>query len=106
LLFIAIVDNQEKASLDLKNKTIIFACLGLIVTLVCTAMYIFSPIGTTVIALQGRYFIPPSPLFYLLFYNRLNAVKLPPKIFIPIAKFWPLIALSWTLFVLKIRYYG
>ena len=71
LVVAALFEGREGISISLKQKVIIITTLILSVTLISTLAYIgWSPVGSNIILdIQGRYFIPLSPLFFLLFYN-------------------------------------
>jgi uncharacterized membrane protein len=79
LIFISIIDNDDDKHLSWKQKSIF--CLILVASIlgILTALYLtWNPVGAKIIeGVQGRYFIPISPLLFLLLYN--NKVSLSEK---------------------------
>jgi len=72
MLFSAVFLNYgESVCLTFRQKVIIGLVLVLTILSISTAMFIvWNPVGQTWIHdLYGRYFIPISPLFFLIFYN-------------------------------------
>jgi len=86
ILTIAIIENSEKLSLNLKKKLLILSVIILTVILISTISYLtWTPVGkTTIDGLQGRYFIPLLPLVFLMFLNRLVKIRLQIVVFISI----------------------
>ena len=67
--------DKTKIVINFKQRIITFLTLLIIFVLICISMYITAtPVAQNVIrAIDGRYFIPIAPLFFLLFYN--NKIK-------------------------------
>jgi uncharacterized membrane protein len=101
------MDRNDDVKLNLKDKLIISLCLILSVLLITTATYIYwSEVGGAVTGLQGRYFIPLSPLFFLLLYTNKDFFKIRPQFLKILGIVVPNISLAWTLEVLFKRFYG
>jgi len=102
----AFSESRNSIIISLKQRSIIFAAFLLSVLLVSTLAFIgWAPAGSKSITIQGRYFIPLSPLFFLLFHNR--------KISLDLNSIWPhmafscysLFSLTYTAYVIIERYY-
>lgn len=108
ILIIAAVYNQEKTILHIRHKIIIFAVLSSGIALVATLAYIsFNPVASPVIgAIQGRYFIPLSPLFFLLFSNSLIQAEPDNKKFNAVIIVLPVLSSLYSLFAIIQRYYN
>jgi len=67
--------DKTDITINFKQKTITFITFFIIFVLICISMYITAtPVAqNTIRAIDGRYFIPVAPLFFLLFYN--NKIK-------------------------------
>jgi len=78
IIFAALVISGEKIRLGISRKTLFFILLVLAFIIIETAMYLYAtrPGRDRVFGVQGRYFIPMTPLFFLLFYNRVINPKL------------------------------
>jgi uncharacterized membrane protein len=72
LLLSALVLSGENVSLGITKKTLLFLLVLATFVVVETAMYVYATrLGRDrVFGVQGRYFIPMAPLFFMLFYNR------------------------------------
>ena len=73
----ALVLSGENVRLGLPKKALLFLLLVITFIIVESAMYIYAtkPGRDRVFGVQGRYFIPMAPLFFMLFYNKyLNPV--------------------------------
>jgi len=72
LFAVALTDSSEKLFMSFRDKIILSAVFLLSSLWVFTSQYlVWTPVGAAVIeGVQGRYFIPFAPLFFLLFYNR------------------------------------
>jgi uncharacterized membrane protein len=105
LMFVAIVDNQKRIAIHYKEKILMAMVIFLTITLTSTMMYItWTAVGGNIIeGIQGRYFIPVAPLFFLLFYNKKFSFKIHRLDLVIIL--CSLLTLSLTLFVLFKRYY-
>jgi len=104
LFFVALTDGCKIISLKLNHKIIIFISFIVIISLVLLSQHlIWDCVGGDIIRnLQGRYFIPVFPLFFMLFYNsKFNY----PKIVIPLVIVFSFISLSFTIKTLHKRYY-
>ncbi len=105
LVIVSFVSKQKNIIMAFQQRIIILTTLLLNAMFIITILYLAcTPVAwNTVECLQGRYFIPLSPLLFLLFYNskiNLNISKL--SIFI-IA--YSIFSLSLTASVLLQRYY-
>ncbi len=86
LLITALMYSSKEIEIGLTNKLIILTVFITGVILIETGQYLlWTPVGQNYIeGVQGRYFIPYAPLFFLLLYNTswekyLNAIFAPPK---------------------------
>ena len=72
MLMAALVLSGENVRLGLPKKTLLFLLLVITFIIVESAMYIYAtkPGRDRVFGVQGRYFIPMAPLFFMLFYNK------------------------------------
>lgn len=70
-VIIALLDKNEEVDIKWLHKAVFAMVCGGTVVLVSLLLYLsWSPIGGDRVAgIQGRYFIPVAPLFFLLFYN-------------------------------------
>jgi uncharacterized membrane protein len=77
LIFISVVDNEDDKHLPLRQKGIICLIIFTSILGIFTGMYlIWNSTGANIVnGVSGRYFIPISPLLFLLLYN--NKVCLP-----------------------------
>jgi len=105
LMVVAIVDNQKGIAIHYKEKILMAMVLFLTVTLTSTMMYItWTAVGGNIIeGVQGRYFIPVAPLFFLLFCNKKFSFKIQRLDLVIIL--CSILTLSLTLFVFLKRYY-
>ena len=71
LLAAALMLAGDKVRLNVPKKALIFGLLVITFAIVETAMYIYAtrPGRDRVFGVQGRYFIPMAPLFFMLLYN-------------------------------------
>ncbi|MCX6304476.1 MAG: DUF2142 domain-containing protein [Bacteroidetes bacterium] len=72
ILFSALALSGDNVKLGLTKKTLLLILLAITFVIVETAMYVYAtrPGRDRVFGVQGRYFIPMAPLFFMLFYNR------------------------------------
>jgi uncharacterized membrane protein len=72
LMMIALMDKDPKIVVPKMDKTIFLAIITGTLLLISALLYMsWSPIrGDKIEGIQGRYFIPVAPLFFLLFYNK------------------------------------
>ncbi|MCX6269039.1 MAG: DUF2142 domain-containing protein [Bacteroidetes bacterium] len=72
IILVALVLSGENVKLGIPQKTLLFLLLVATFVIVETAMFIYAtrPGRDRVFGVQGRYFIPMAPLFFMLFYNR------------------------------------
>lgn len=101
----ALTDAAGNITLNIKHKTIIFAALAANLILLCLSQYLtWTPVGKTrVYGLQGRYFIPVSPLLFLLFYNK--KIEFNPKWRNPVLVCFSFLSMIYTIIVLIKRFY-
>lgn len=106
LMFVAIVDNQKGIAIHYKEKILMAMVLFLTIILTSTMMYLtWTAVGGNIIeGIQGRYFIPVAPLFFLLFYNKKISFKIQRLNLV--IMYCSLLTLTFTLFVLFRRYYS
>ncbi len=78
ILFSALVLSRSDFSLGLSGKILLLFLLAVAFVIISTAMYVYAtgPGREQVFGVQGRYFIPVAPLFFMLFYNRYLNPKL------------------------------
>ena len=78
LLLVALVLSGENVRLGPAKKALLFILVVATFVIVETAMYVYAtrPGRDRVFGVQGRYFIPMAPLFFMLFYNRYLNPKL------------------------------
>ena len=107
MLFAAVFSESRKSIIiSLKQRGVIFATVLLSILLVCTLAFIgWAPVGSKSIGIQGRYFIPLSPLFFLLFHNRKFGLNLQNARLQTAMVCYSLFALTYTVFVIIKRYY-
>ena len=72
LLFTILTDGCKKHTIKWIDKVLYLSIFSMIYVLIVTLLYIYwNPVGADKIAgVQGRYFIPMAPLFFLCLYNR------------------------------------
>jgi uncharacterized membrane protein len=104
LFTIALLDNGEAIKLNMNDKFIILIDMIIIIGLILLSQHLtWDCVGGDIIAnLQGRYFIPVFPLFFMLFYNRrINY----PNVAISIVCIFSFFSLLFTTYTLYMRYY-
>lgn len=110
LIFISLINRQENIMIKLTEKSIFFTITLATASLISTLLYLsWTEVGSKIINdIQGRYFIPISPLLFLLFYSnrifsRINENKLNflNSFLISLCNFY----LIWTSVVIFKRYY-
>ena len=107
LLFFALSDHNDQTIINFRKKFILLISVTSGVLIIITSIYLqFNSIGNTIIeGIQGRYFIPLSPLVFLLLYNKkINFMTNLYSQGISIIIFCSNI-LTYTLYVLISRYY-
>ena len=104
-LFAAV--SSEKIEISAKNRFIIFSALFSGIAIFVTMAYIgWTPVGEkTVWGIQGRYFIPLSPLFFLLFCRRRCLFVIKEKKAALTVIIFSLLMLSYSLNASYQRYY-
>jgi uncharacterized membrane protein len=107
LLFTVLAEAPRQIVISPKQRFIIFMVLFFGVLLVVTLAFIgWTPVGDKIIGgVQGRYFIPLSPLFFLLFYNTKFSLNLNSKGPQLVITSYSLFSLSYTAYVIIERYY-
>lgn len=105
LITAALLDSQNYIQINFKNRLVLFSVFTLIGLFIYTAMYLsWTEVGSSIIlGIQGRYFIPIAPLFFLLFYNR--RIRLNEKILGFASAVYIVFVLSCSVYVLLRRYY-
>jgi uncharacterized membrane protein len=104
LSLVSILD-KSRVNIVLKQKLIPLIILLIVFISVFALEFItWTPVGSVSIAgIQGRYFIPVAPLFFLLFFNKKFNYDL--KYFNKTIIFFIILVLIFTLFVIFRRYY-
>lgn len=104
LSLVSILD-KSKVNIVLKQKLISLIILSIVFISIFTLEFItWTPVGSATIAgIQGRYFIPVAPLFFILFFNKKFNYDL--KFFNKTIIFFIIIVLIFTLFIIIRRYY-
>ena len=104
-LFFAIFERNEQVVIYLKDRFVLFLSFSGTIFLFSTLMYMsWTPVGQDLITgLQGRYFIPISWIFFLLWYNRKFHVS--DKYLRIIGSLYVCVSLSFASFVLIKRFY-
>lgn len=107
LVLVALVSNQADIVISLSNKLTILFVLGSTVTLIYLTLYLLWTAvgGTEVLGVQGRYFIPTSPLFFLLLYNQRFSFDISEKSFQRLIIYYSVFALLSSLIAMIARYY-
>ena len=107
LVLVALVSNQADIVVSRSNKLTVFFVLGATVTLIYLIMYLLWTAvgGTEVLGVQGRYFIPTSPLFFLLLYNQRFSFDISEKSFQRLIIYYSVFALLSSLIAMIARYY-
>ncbi|MBW4682866.1 MAG: DUF2142 domain-containing protein [Microcoleus vaginatus WJT46-NPBG5] len=105
LVTVALVSHKSDIKISLFQKTIALIIILLTGLLITTAMYLaWTPVGAGLIeGVQGRYFIPLTPLFFLLLYNQ--KIKINLKIPISTLTGYALFSCTLTAAILLKRYY-
>lgn len=106
VLFItAFTEKTKDISIKMGAKVLLLAIASGITILFFTLMYLcFSPVGLDLIkGIQGRYFIPLSPILFLMLYNKSIHLRFKHIDFFLVV--YALISLSNTVYVLIERYY-
>jgi len=106
LIFVSLLDYEDNISIGYRQKITLLISIFLGTFSIFSLQYIFyTPLGQdTIEGIQGRYFIPLAPIFFLIFYNR----KMPAclKRYRPVGVTGYLIfVLAYTVVVLICRYY-
>ena len=72
ILFTALLISENKIKVNITKKTLFVLLLIFTFIIIETAMYLYAtrPGRDRVFGVQGRYFIPMAPLFFMLLYNR------------------------------------
>lgn len=105
LIFTALTDNDGNFILTSRHKMIMAATLFTSIILICLSQYLtWTPVGRTRIqGIQGRYFIPLSPLIFLLLSTKKIKLNFNLKNFAIVC--FSFFSLIYTLIVLIKRFY-
>jgi uncharacterized membrane protein len=105
LFFFAFFDSNNQVNLRISQRLVLLVCVIGTLFIIATMMYMsWTPVGQEVIeGIQGRYFIPISPLIFLVFYNRKFHFK--EGYLNIIGSFWVVFSLVLASFILINRYY-
>jgi uncharacterized membrane protein len=103
----ALLDKKSDVNLSRLSKLIFTAIIVFTGIVIATLLYLtWSPIGgERVSGIQGRYFIPIAPLFFLLFYNQRLRLKSFERFAAPIVYLTVTFSLVITLWSIIMRYY-
>ncbi len=99
--------NTGEGKLTYKNKSLLAAIWGGNSLLLLVMIYLWwNPVGDpSIYGIQGRYFIPLAPLFFLLFHSRIKLIK-HSEILMPVILIaFSLGSLTYTVYMLVDRYY-
>ena len=108
LILCGLTDNNKKISINLTQKVTAVIVLFMSILFVDMSMYIFwNKVGNSIIeGLQGRYFIPMSPLFLIFLYNKnagkISIINVGGGIFLTL---FSLFVLTFTTWMIINRYY-
>ncbi|MEJ2697483.1 MAG: DUF2142 domain-containing protein [Candidatus Sulfobium sp.] len=108
LLLAAVMGGREEPTISKRQKAVLLATASSGAILILTLAYIsFTPVGSPVVGgIQGRYFIPLAPLFFLLFsIDRRRAIQAESRIR-TVLILLPVLTLSHALFAVVGKYYG
>jgi uncharacterized membrane protein len=107
LVLVALISGQPDFLITGTQKLKIFLVLAGTVFLLYLSQYlIWTSVGaSTVLGIQGRYFIPVAPLFFLLFYNHRFSFKIPEKTLNSCLFVYLLVALTASWISILDRYY-
>jgi uncharacterized membrane protein len=105
LIFTALSDNRKEIRISCQKKGLMGFVFLSITFLICASQYLlWTEVGENIIeGIQGRYFIPVSPLFFLFFYH--NKIAFRMRTFVPVIPTYSVFALTWTAVILLKRYY-
>lgn len=72
LIFVSLIETNGKVTVRFCHKILSFGILSITTAGIFFALYLcFTPVGADIVkGVQGRYFMPIAPLFFLLFYNK------------------------------------
>ncbi len=107
LVLVALISQQPNFVISPGNKWKIFGIFMITVFLIYLSQYlIWMPVGASVIdAVQGRYLIPISPLFFFLFYNQRWSCRVSEKGLRSLLIYYSIFALTASLIAILDRYY-
>jgi len=107
LLFFSLSDNHNYVIISLKKKTIVFISVICSVILISTVLYLqWNSVAKNIIGgIQGRYFIPLSPLVFLLLHNKKFNFIANAYTYGIITLAFSSYVLTYTLYILLSRYY-
>jgi uncharacterized membrane protein len=105
LITVALLDSQTDILILFKDKLLLFSVFISTGLLIYTAVYLsWTDVGGSIIeGIQGRYFIPISPLFFMLFYNR--KIRFNEQILGLASAVYIIFVLSCSVYILFRRYY-
>lgn len=107
VMAVTLTDSDPEVSVSKSNKALFVSIIAATALLISLLLYMtWSAIdGTDIEGIQGRYFIPVAPLFFLLFYNRRLKWKSFDKYVSLLTYLTVIIALAITLNTIIKRYY-
>jgi uncharacterized membrane protein len=107
LVFVALVSHGPQLVLSGANKLKVFFILAATIFLVYLSQYlIWTAVGASKVnGVQGRYMIPISPLFFLMFYSDRISFRISERSFYRVNVYFVLFALVSSLIATMERYY-
>ncbi len=107
LLFTVVAGPAEAAEISFMQRILIFLTMAVSILTIITILYIgWTPVGGKIIWVQGRYFIPVAPLFFLLFYRDRPLFKLGANGAALVMIFFAFLTLNITAYEIINRYYA
>lgn len=106
LIILPLLDHRHELSISTTSKVILFTASIVVITGIFTTMYLsWTEVRSPIVdGVQGRYFIPLSPVLCMLVYNQ--RLKIPEKWLILIVNISIFLILSASCYTLGIRYFG
>lgn len=107
IMLIAFTDMPKQQSVSCRQKIVILSTGLAAVVMIATSLYMTTnQVGRTFIGgIQGRYFIPISPVFFLLLSNNIFRININKTGFILAITCMPVFTLSYSLWLIIHKYY-
>ena len=78
IILVVLSDDQSNIKISARERALIFLCLTCSTVLIVTSVYLYwTPVGKDEALIQGRYFIPLGPLFFIMVANRMKCISRP-----------------------------